>query len=63
MHGHHLADLNAGRLMASTDDPRVAEFVNAPGRANGESNFAFGSKHLTEVRLWQTRACKHVAAE
>jgi Domain of unknown function (DUF3291) len=32
---HHLAELNIGRLLAPTDDPRVAEFMNALDRVNG----------------------------
>jgi hypothetical protein len=31
----HLAELNVGRLLASTDDPRVAEFMEALDRVNG----------------------------
>lgn len=33
--GHHLAELNIGRLLAPTDDPRVADFMNALDRVNG----------------------------
>jgi hypothetical protein len=33
--GHHLAELNIGRLIAPTDDPRVAEFMGALDRING----------------------------
>lgn len=33
--GHHLAELNVGRLVAPTDDPRVAEFMGALDRVNG----------------------------
>ncbi|MFQ6549068.1 DUF3291 domain-containing protein [Aestuariibius sp. 2305UL40-4] len=33
--GHHLAELNVGRLIADTDDPRVAEFMAALDRVNG----------------------------
>jgi hypothetical protein len=33
--GHHLAELNVGRLLAPTDDPRVAEFMSALDRVNG----------------------------
>jgi hypothetical protein len=33
--GHHLAQLNVGRLVAPTDDPRVAEFMAALDRING----------------------------
>ena len=32
---HHLAELNIGRLIAPTDDPRVAEFMRALDRVNG----------------------------
>ncbi|MFQ6552845.1 DUF3291 domain-containing protein [Aestuariibius insulae] len=35
MEGHHLAELNIGRLVAETDDPRVAEFMDALDRING----------------------------
>ncbi len=31
----HLAELNIGRLLAPTDDPRVAEFMNNLDRING----------------------------
>jgi hypothetical protein len=31
----HLAQLNVGRLVAPTDDPRVAEFMSALDRVNG----------------------------
>ena len=33
--GYHLAELNVGRLVAPTDDPRVAEFMNALDKING----------------------------
>ncbi len=33
--GHHLAELNVGRLLAPTDDPRVADFMAALDRING----------------------------
>jgi len=33
--GHHLAQLNVGRLVAPTDDPRVAEFMANLDRING----------------------------
>ncbi|MFO1152024.1 MAG: DUF3291 domain-containing protein [Alsobacter sp.] len=33
--GHHLAELNVGRLVAPTDDPRVADFMAALDRVNG----------------------------
>jgi hypothetical protein len=33
--GHHLAQLNIGRLVAEPGDPRVAEFMAALDRVNG----------------------------
>ncbi len=33
--GHHLAELNVGRLVAPVDDPKVAEFMAALDRVNG----------------------------
>jgi hypothetical protein len=33
--GHHLAELNIGRLLAPIDDPRVAEFMGALDQVNG----------------------------
>ncbi|MFM9973178.1 MAG: DUF3291 domain-containing protein [Beijerinckiaceae bacterium] len=33
--GMHLAELNIGRLLAPTDDPRVADFMNALDKVNG----------------------------
>ncbi len=33
--GFHLAELNVGRLLAPTDDPRVADFMAALDRING----------------------------
>jgi hypothetical protein len=33
--GHHLAELNIGRLLAPTEDPRVAGFMEALDRVNG----------------------------
>ena len=35
MDGHHLAELNVGRLVAEPGDPRVAEFMAALDRVNG----------------------------
>ena len=35
MTGRYLAELNIGRLLAPTDDPRVAEFMGALDRVNG----------------------------
>ncbi|WP_298257143.1 DUF3291 domain-containing protein [uncultured Litoreibacter sp.] len=34
MKGHHLAELNVGRLLAPVDDPRVAEFIDNIDRIN-----------------------------
>jgi hypothetical protein len=34
IHAHHLAQLNIGRLVAPTDDPRVADFMNALDMVN-----------------------------
>ena len=33
--GHYLAELNVGRLLAPTDDPRVADFMDNLDRING----------------------------
>lgn len=33
--GHQLAELNVGRLLAPTDDPRVADFMGALDLVNG----------------------------
>ncbi|MEM7745071.1 MAG: DUF3291 domain-containing protein [Pseudomonadota bacterium] len=33
--GHHLAELNIGRLVAEPGDPRIAEFMGALDRING----------------------------
>ncbi len=35
MQGHHLAELNVGRLVAPMHDPRVAEFIDNIDRING----------------------------
>ncbi len=35
MKGHHLAELNIGRLVAPVGDPRVAEFIDNIERING----------------------------
>ena len=35
MDGMHLAELNVGRLLAASDDPRVAEFMQNLDRING----------------------------
>lgn len=34
---YHLAEMNIDRLVAPTDDPRVAEFMGALDRVNGLS--------------------------
>ena len=34
MKGHHLAELNVGRLLAPVGDPRVAEFIDNIERIN-----------------------------
>jgi hypothetical protein len=34
MAGRHVAEFNVGRLVAETDDPRVAEFMHALDRVN-----------------------------
>jgi hypothetical protein len=64
----HLAELNVGRLLAPTDDPRVAEFIAALEwlaslRAPSDSDRAFGCAWLKDARLWRTHGCSHVAAE
>jgi hypothetical protein len=33
--GHHLAQLNVGRFLAPSDDPRLADFMKALDRVNG----------------------------
>ena len=59
----HLAELNIGRLIAPTDDPRVADFmanldrINGHLRANGASNRAFGWDHLRDADLWRANLC------
>jgi hypothetical protein len=35
MEGHHLAELNVGRLLAEPGDPRIAEFMENLDRING----------------------------
>ena len=45
--GHHIAELNIGRLIAPTDDPRVAEFMANLDRINGLGN----ESTLTELFL------------
>jgi len=39
--GFHLAELNVGRLLAPTDDPRVAGFMAALDRVNGLGKMQF----------------------
>ena len=48
VNGYNLAELNIGRLLAPTDDPRVAEF---------------GWKYLTDASLRNRRDYPQVAAE
>ena len=57
--GLQLAERNVGRLLAPTDDSRVAGFM----AAYGDSDQAFGRNHLADARLWRTRACNAGAAE
>lgn len=52
--GHHLAELNIGRLIAPTDDPGVA---------SGDSDHAFGWSYLKHAQVWRTHGCAQVAAE
>lgn len=47
--GHYLAELNIGRLLAPTDDPRVAEFMNALDRVNGMGKYMPGFVWMMEV--------------
>ena len=46
--GHYLAELNIGRLLAPTDDPRVAEFMNALDRVNGMGKYMPGFVWMME---------------
>lgn len=61
----HLAQLNIGRLIAPTDDPRVAEFMGALDRVNGLGKRmpGFVWTYLKEARLWRGRVCNRMAAE
>lgn len=73
----HMAELDLGRLLAPTDDPRVAEFMavatfgessETMGRLNdlevhGDSDHAFGWNYLKEAQLWRTHACAQGTAE
>jgi hypothetical protein len=45
---YHLAQLNIGRLVAPTDDPRVAEFMNALDLVNGVGKRSPGFVWLME---------------
>lgn len=47
--GMHLAELNVGRLLAPTDDPRVAEFMGALDRVNGLGKRMPGFVWMMEV--------------
>lgn len=65
---HHLAELNVGRLIAPTGDPRAAEFMEALDRLNhllaeGDSDRAFGWSYLKDAHLWKMRNCNELAAE
>jgi len=60
--GMHLAELNVGRLLAPTDDPRVAGFMAALDRVNGMGKRMPGFV-WKEVRLWKAHGCTQVAAE
>lgn len=44
----HLAELNIGRLLAPTDDPRVAEFMNNLDRVNGRGKRVPGFVWMSE---------------
>ena len=46
--GHHLAELNVGRLVAPIDDPRVAEFKENLDRINGLGKRSKGFVWLLE---------------
>ena len=60
----HLAQLNVSRLVASTDDPRVADVMGNLDRIKGLGSrmSGFGWRHLAAARLWRTRACAQGAA-
>jgi hypothetical protein len=61
----HLAGLTLGRRLAPTDDPRMAEALarlEHPGE-HGESDHAYGWKHLKEAQAWKIHGCAQVAAE
>ncbi|MFN3280919.1 MAG: hypothetical protein ACK40I_04535 [Tabrizicola sp.] len=73
----HMAELDLGRLLAPTDDLRVAEVMGAPafgesdepmGRLNdlevhGDSDHAFGWTYLKEAQLWRAHGCAQGTAE
>ncbi len=53
----HLAELNIGRLLAPTDDPRVADFMNALDLINGmgkaDAGFCLDDGGLGRTRHWE----------
>lgn len=68
----HLAELDVGRLRAPAGAPRVAEFILPAGhrpdlaeatdrldhlRRYGDSDHAFGWKHLHAAQLYKTKVC------
>ncbi len=67
--GHNLAELNIGRLLAPTDDMRVAEFMNAldtinatgkrmpGGRLDDTSPHLVGGWHLRKIPPYSGRYC------
>lgn len=46
--GHHLAELNVGRLVAPTEDPRVGEFMRALDAVNGVAKRSAGFVWMME---------------
>ena len=61
----HLAEMNLGRLLAPTDDPRVAEFMGALDRVNGLGRRmpGFGWMYLKDTGLFRQHQCNRIAAE
>ncbi len=47
----HLAELNVGRLLAPTNDPRVAEFMAALDRVNGMGKRSPGFVWMMEAKI------------
>ena len=60
-----LAELNLGRLLAPTDDPRVAEFIGALDQLNGLGRRmpGFGGMYLKDTGLFWQHQCNRIAAE